>query len=317
MLHKRIQLDYPEGSIEIQFNVKHNGQNTSIETIQIHSNFLKTQLPLHAKLEQENNEWILFANYQTKENGQLIPVKEQVKNKYSNDIIIQLLKIRDEEIVMLEALGAAQKKALLTHYRPDDIMTKGVNKEYSLKDNYQYMPRYLEWCIKYWQEFEIDVNDFKNLPNPTIPNPNPIPSENRLKFYPNIEYSIKGILNYIKEGGITKEIEFNFSNETIEILELKRKGQYTAPEFIKPVAMSSEEVDRRLYTLEGTFYAVRNNYTDYFRFYADKTVINIALDKSVKPSHEILKWFNKENSNVPKGEYSIDPLWLKNYFNDM
>lgn len=57
MLHKRIQIDYPEGSIEIQFNVKYNGQNTSIETIQIHSNFLKTQLPLHATLEQENNDW--------------------------------------------------------------------------------------------------------------------------------------------------------------------------------------------------------------------------------------------------------------------
>ncbi|MDQ6763814.1 MAG: hypothetical protein M3015_14465, partial [Bacteroidota bacterium] len=255
MLHKRIQIDYPEGSIEIQFNVKHNGQNTSIETIQIHSNFPKIQLPFHATLEQENNEWVLFANYQTKENGQLIPVKEQVKNKYSNDIIIQLLKIRDEEIAMLEALGAAQKKSLLTHYRPDDLMTKGINKEYSIKGIYQYMPKYLEWCIKYWEEFEIDINDFKNLPNPTIPNPEPIPSENRLKFYPNIEYSIKGILNYIKEGGITKEIKFNFSNETIEILELKRKGQYTAPEFIKPVAMSSEEVDRRLYTLEGTFYA--------------------------------------------------------------
>lgn len=66
MLHKRIQIDYPEGSIEIQFNVKYSGQNTSIETIQIHSNFLKTQLPLHATLEQENNEWTLFASYQTK-----------------------------------------------------------------------------------------------------------------------------------------------------------------------------------------------------------------------------------------------------------
>ena len=48
MLHKRIQIDYPEGSIEIQFNVKYSGQNTSIETIQVHRNFLKTQLPLQA-----------------------------------------------------------------------------------------------------------------------------------------------------------------------------------------------------------------------------------------------------------------------------
>ena len=246
----------------------------------------------------------IICKLSNKKNGELIPVKEKVKNKYSNDIVIQLLKIRDEEIMMIEASCAAQKKSLLTHYRPDDIMTKGINREYFLKDIYQYMPKYLEWCIKYWEEFEIDINDFKNLPNPTIPNPKPIPSENRLELYPNVEYYIKGILNYIKEGGITKKIEFNFSNETIEILELKRKGQYTAPEYIKSVSISPEEVDRILYTLEGTFYAIEKYCINYIRFYSDKTVITVTVS-SKRPSEEILKWFNKENSNVGIGKYIL------------
>jgi len=56
-------------------------------------------------------------------------------------------------------------------YRPDDILAFGKNKGYSLKTIYQYEPSYLKWLIKFIQEFEIDLDEFRNLPKSTIPDP--------------------------------------------------------------------------------------------------------------------------------------------------
>ena len=44
-------------------------------------------------------------------------------------------------------------------------------------------------------------------------------------------------------GGVIKEVVFDFSKDKIQILELKRKRQYTAPKYIKSKWMTSEEVD--------------------------------------------------------------------------
>lgn len=125
------------------------------------------------------------------------------------------------------------------------IMPFGTNKGFSLKTIFQYVPTYIEWLIKYIQDFEVDIIAFKNLPNPTIPNPKKILSENGLKLDPPIklETSVQKILDYIEIGGIIKEVVFDFSKSTIQILELKRKGQYTAPEYIKSKWMSPEEVN--------------------------------------------------------------------------
>jgi len=70
-----------------------------------------------------------------------------------------------------------------------------------------------------------------------------------------------------------------------------------------------------LYRLEGTFYSNGNNSIDYFRFYIDRTVLHAVVVKPVFPLDIVLKWFNKENVNVARGEYKITPLSLTDHFN--
>ncbi len=38
-------------------------------------------------------------------------------------------------------------------------------------------------------------------------------------------------MDYIKDGGYFKEINFTFSNKILDILELKRKGEYITPKY--------------------------------------------------------------------------------------
>jgi hypothetical protein len=118
-------------------------------------------------------------------------------------------------------------------YRPDDIMAFGVNEGYSLKTIYQYKPSYFKFPITFIPDFEIAVEDFKNLPNPTITNPPQIFDERGLGWDPPIklESSVRTIMEYIKNGGPTREINFTFSNKLLEILELKRKGEYIVPKY--------------------------------------------------------------------------------------
>src|ERR1019366_5242087 len=113
-------------------------------------------------------------------------------------------------------------------YKPEHKMTFGVNKDLSLKDIYQYKPWYLQYLIEFHGDFEIDIDDFKNLPNPTIADPDQLPPEEgqRIRFYPPIklELSVRIIRDYINNGGKFKELTYTFSNKMVEILELKRKG---------------------------------------------------------------------------------------------
>ena len=74
---------------------------------------------------------------------------------------------------------------------------------------------------------------------------------------------------------------------------------------IPPKGMTLEEMNIMLFRLEGTFYSNGNNSIDYFRFYVDKTVLHVVVGKPVFPLDIVLKWFNKENENVAKGEYEI------------
>jgi len=120
-------------------------------------------------------------------------------------------------------------------YKPEHKMTFGVNKDLSLKDIYQYKPWYLQYLIEFQEDFEIDIDDFKNLPNPTIADPDQLPPEEgqRIRFYPPIklELSVRIIRDYINNGGKFKELTYTFSNKMVEILELKRKGEYIVPKY--------------------------------------------------------------------------------------
>ena len=121
-------------------------------------------------------------------------------------------------------------------YKPEHKMTFGVNKDLSLKDIYQYKPWYLQYLIEFHGDFEIDIDDFKNLPNPTIADPDQLPPEEgqRIRFYPPIklELSVRIIRDYINNGGKFKELTYTFSNKMVEILELKRKGVYVVPNYV-------------------------------------------------------------------------------------
>jgi hypothetical protein len=46
-----------------------------------------------------------------------------------------------------------------------------------------------------------------------------------------LETSFQIIMEYIKNGGKFSEINFAFSQKILDILELKRKGEYIAPKY--------------------------------------------------------------------------------------
>ena len=121
-------------------------------------------------------------------------------------------------------------------YKPEYIMTFGRNKGYSLGTIYHYKPTYLQFLVKFIDGFEIEVKDFEDLPNPTITDPDRLPTGEKiggLRFYPAIklETSVRIIMEYIKNGGKFREINFAFSQEILDILDLKRKGEYIVPKY--------------------------------------------------------------------------------------
>ena len=95
------------------------------------------------------------------------------------------------------------------------------------------MPKYIEWLIKYVQEFEIDVREFEQLPKPVMIEPEFTVSESKLRFSEHVEYSVNSMKKYIEKRGKLKEIEFKFTIESIEILEFKRLNKYFAPIYHK------------------------------------------------------------------------------------
>ena len=120
----------------------------------------------------------------------------------------------------------------MKHYAPEDIIPFGVNKGNTLKDIHHYMPKYIEWLIKYVQEFEIDVREFEVLPKPIAVEPELTVSKTRLQFREHVGFSVNAIKKYAEtKPRNTKEIEFKFTIESIEILEFKRLGKYFAPKY--------------------------------------------------------------------------------------
>jgi hypothetical protein len=120
----------------------------------------------------------------------------------------------------------------LKHYSPEDVLTFGVNNGNTLKDIYHYMPKYIEWLIKYHKGFEIDIREFESLPKPVKVEPGLAVTKSKLRD--RVDFSVSSIKNYIEtKRGNLNEIEFKFTIESIEILEFKRLNKYPTPEYHK------------------------------------------------------------------------------------
>ncbi len=103
-------------------------------------------------------------------------------------------------------------------------MDFGKHEGYRLSEIYHYDPSYIVWMIKNINYFEIDINEFINLPKPTV-------YYNPVELKPNREnfvevFSGPGLnasIEEIKKSKKLKEIDFEFSKEVINILEEKKK----------------------------------------------------------------------------------------------
>ncbi len=88
MTHKQYQHPIPGGGVDVQFNLEFDGQNVSVEAIQLHS-WPKMDLPRNPNLEFDTiaDEWKLCAYYTRKENGQEISVREWCNSDLCKDIV--------------------------------------------------------------------------------------------------------------------------------------------------------------------------------------------------------------------------------------
>lgn len=93
--HYREQLDYPEGSIEIHFNLDFDGITTSVQNLQVNSNKgFETGIPNSPTLEWHDNKWMLGAHRQVKENNHIVDCVEYLNNKWSNEIVDLIMNIK-------------------------------------------------------------------------------------------------------------------------------------------------------------------------------------------------------------------------------
>jgi|GEM_PF-4460632 len=97
MAHKDFQLNYPEMNITVHFNLEFDGQHTFVDTIQIMPE--SSDLPKNHTLEEVNGEWVLCSNTQMKQNGITIPVREVIKNKYTNDIVKRIIQLSPTKLL--------------------------------------------------------------------------------------------------------------------------------------------------------------------------------------------------------------------------
>lgn len=121
-------------------------------------------------------------------------------------------------------------------YHPDDILNFGTNEGYSLAEVYYYLPSYIEFLIKYIQDFEINVDEFYSLGKSLkeLTETKPIKNPKSILDYGRIaNVSHKGSAKKIADLPASKKVEFNyeFPKEHLEILELKKKGEYIAPPY--------------------------------------------------------------------------------------
>lgn len=110
-------------------------------------------------------------------------------------------------------------------YKPDDKLPFGKCRGETLRDIYKFNPKYIEWLIKYVDNFFIDIGEFFELDKPTPF----IPMDGMwMKIESNFVQQGK---IFLESGGKIPEVEFEFSHETFAILIQKEEGDYTTPEY--------------------------------------------------------------------------------------
>lgn len=115
---------------------------------------------------------------------------------------------------------------------PSTQIDFGVHKGLEISKIYKFDPSYLEWAIEFIPEFEIDIVDFENLPKPT-------PYDKKMsvyKFSPSeyaycINSKIRKAEIFVQSGNHFKELDFQFSNLSKEILIQKQLGMYVCPNY--------------------------------------------------------------------------------------
>ena len=93
IIHKRFQIDYSEGSIEVQLNFIVDNDIVEVSNIQIHGTF-NTDLPNSPTFEQINNKAFLVSHHKSVERKTVMT--RIIGNNYANDIVEQILKLKKE-----------------------------------------------------------------------------------------------------------------------------------------------------------------------------------------------------------------------------
>lgn len=93
IIHKRFQLDYKEGSIEIQLNFIIKKEVVEISNIQIHGTFV-SQIPKSPDFEEIGNKAFLISHH-INTNGKTVFTRI-IGNNYANDITEEILKLKKE-----------------------------------------------------------------------------------------------------------------------------------------------------------------------------------------------------------------------------
>ena len=92
IVHKKFQLNYDKGGIEVQLNFVINEDHIEIANINIHSSF-ESGLPNSATLDKTDGIYYLVASYFDLNGRKII---ERMNNKYAEDIVNEILKIQKQ-----------------------------------------------------------------------------------------------------------------------------------------------------------------------------------------------------------------------------
>lgn len=115
--------------------------------------------------------------------------------------------------------------------RPYAIPAFGKHKGFSFIKIYKYDPTYIEWLIEFVPEFEIDVDDFAKLPKPTVYyDVYKLELNGTVLEFPRTSLDNASVQDIIDSNKL-KEIDFSFSEKTLDILVSKAKDNYVCPEW--------------------------------------------------------------------------------------
>jgi hypothetical protein len=116
------------------------------------------------------------------------------------------------------------------------VMPFGINTGFTLSEIYHYLPQYIEWLIEYQDKFEINPDEFEQLPNPVkyqkeVPF-NATAKEKILRAGVRLKHN--GSIEKIKASDNLVPFKYHFPEKFKEILRKKKAGIYVIPNW-KPL----------------------------------------------------------------------------------